>query len=131
MSDEPGYITELKQQIQVMHKGVTETEKSLVRIDTTLAENLPEMKEQLQKLNGTVRQHDKDLALQQQAHDDCPARKAFSGSDPPGQSRSQWVIDLSRTKTKAVIGGGVIGIPATMAIVFEIVKLAAAHLWRG
>ena len=126
---EPKYITEVKQQMGVVQKSITETEKAIVRIDTTLSENLPEMKEQLEKLNGTVRQHDKDLALQKQAHEDCPARKALGSGNPPGQAGTQWVIDLSDKKTKAAVGG-LLGAP-TLLLLLEIAKLAAQHFWGG
>lgn len=128
MGKEPGYITELKDQIGVVQKGMGETEKAIVRIDTTLTENLPEMKDQLQKLNGTVSQHNTDIALQKQAHDDCPARKGVLSGDGPRESGSHWVIDLSENKTKAAVG---VGIPAIIFLLLEIAKLAAQQFWGG
>lgn len=132
MGDEPGYITDLKDQIGDVQKGVNETEKAIVRIDTTLAANLPPMKQQLQTLNGTVRQHDTDIALQKQAHEECPARKAVdAGADLPRQARSHWVVDLSNNRTKAAVGGGIIGFPAIIFLLLEIAKLAVEHTWGG
>ena len=48
---EPKYIKELKDDMKQVAQSVSGTEKAIVRIDTTLAENLPEMKKQLETLN--------------------------------------------------------------------------------
>jgi len=128
---EPKYIGELKVAMGEMAKSVAGAEKAIVRIDTTLAENLPELKGQLQKLNGTVRGHDTDLALQKQAHEDCPARKAFDGGQAtPGSSSSGPVmIDLRDRKVQVVVGG-VVGAPA-LVLALELLKFLQGYMAGG
>jgi len=116
MAGEPGYIKGLKDDMKEVTHMVSGTREAIVRIDTTLAENLPAMKAQLSQLNGTVRQHDKDIALQRQAHEDCPARKASGGN---------LVIDLSDRKTKAAVGG-IVGAP-TLLLALEIIRWATQY----
>ena len=118
MAGEPEYIKSLKREMQAVSQSMNVTEKAIVRIDTTLAETLPAMKGQLEKLNGSVRQHDKDIALQQQAHNECPARKA-SGDNP------NVIIDLSNTKTKIALGGAV-GLP-TLVLILEVAQKALEY----
>ena len=115
---EPKYIKDLKDEMKQVAQSVAGTEKAIIRIDTTLAETLPAMKGQLERLNGSVRQHDTAIALQKQAHDDCPARKA-SGDNP------NVIIDLSNTKTKIALGGAV-GLP-TLVLILEVAQKALEY----
>lgn len=121
---EPKYIKDLKDDMKQVAQSVSVTEKAIVRIDTTLAETLPEMKKQLEKLNGSVRRHDTAIALQKQAHDDCPARK--SQNENPGEiSGANVTINLSDPKTKIAIGG-VVGAPALL-LALELFKMAVQY----
>lgn len=129
MGEEPGYITDLKKQLGGVQKGVSGTEKAIVRIDTTLAQTLPEMKDDLKALNGSVRQHDTSIALHKQAQDDCPARKAVESGTLSGGTARGWIIDLNENRTKAGVGGVIVGVPAAIFLLLEIARLAAEHIW--
>ena len=128
MAGEPEYIKGLKREMQAVTQSMNGTEKAIVRIDTTLAENLPAMKAQLSQLNGTVRRHDTDIALQRQAHEDCPARKAEKNPNEKNPG-GNLIIDLGDRRTKAVVGG-VVGAP-TLLLALDIILTAARHFWGG
>src|SRR4030042_1684340 len=101
MAGEPGYIKELKSTLKDITGKVSSAEDSIIRIETTLTGTLPDIKSGRATLNGTVRKHETDLALQKQAHEECPARKGYGGAPRNPGPTGQWVIDLSETKGKA------------------------------
>jgi hypothetical protein len=78
----PGYIVDLKGSMADALEQIEEARGAIIRIDTTLANTLPEIKKSLEGLNGTVRKHDTDIALQKQAYQECPARQAAGKPKP-------------------------------------------------